>query len=121
MSLKQVLVLRKDLGMNKGKMIAQGAHAAMMCLIYAEDQTAEHMEAIEEWALGNMAKIAVGVADGTELDDIIRKAKEAGLLVYEVIDSGKTVPACANVKTCAAIGPGPEEEIDKITGLLKLL
>ena len=29
---KQVIVMRKDLGMRKGKMIAQGAHASLKVL-----------------------------------------------------------------------------------------
>lgn len=33
MDAKQVIVMRKDLGMRKGKMIAQGAHAAMKALL----------------------------------------------------------------------------------------
>ena len=30
---KQVIVLRKDLNMRKGKMVAQGAHASMAALL----------------------------------------------------------------------------------------
>jgi PTH2 family peptidyl-tRNA hydrolase len=32
---KQVIVMRKDLGMRKGKMIAQGAHASLKVLLDA--------------------------------------------------------------------------------------
>ena len=41
---KQVIVMRKDLGMRKGKMIAQGAHASMKVLLQAGslDDTREH-------------------------------------------------------------------------------
>lgn len=121
MALKQVIVLRKDLGMNKGKMIAQGAHAAMSCLIWDYSSTAEQNRQIIEWAKGSMAKIVVGVNSLEELDEVIAKAKEAGLPVYDIIDSGKTVVACQNQKTCAAIGPADAAAIDAITGHLKLL
>lgn len=114
-------MLRKDLGMNKGKMIAQGAHAAMMCLIDPRYNIWAMKNLITPWVQGSMAKIAVGVDDGDALDIIEAAAREAGLLVYAVIDSGKTVPACANTKTCVAIGPAPADTIDPITGHLKLL
>jgi len=39
---KQVIVMRKDLGMRKGKMIAQGAHASLEVLLQAGDLDAEH-------------------------------------------------------------------------------
>lgn len=121
MSLKQVIVFRKDIQMNKGKMIAQGAHAAMMCLTSSELITREQEEAIDTWSHGNMAKIAVAVDTLEELDDLQSKASLAGLLVYEVIDSGKTVFDGIPTKTCIAIGPAESSEVDKITGGLKLL
>lgn len=121
MDLKQVIVFRTKFPngkeMNKGKMIAQGAHAAMMCLIAPgpRDKT------LDDWALGSMAKIAVAVDTLEELDDLQSKASLAGLLVYEVIDSGKTVFDGIPTKTCIAIGPAEASEVDKITGGLKLL
>jgi PTH2 family peptidyl-tRNA hydrolase len=33
MSVKQVIVMRKDLNMRKGKMVAQGAHASMKVMM----------------------------------------------------------------------------------------
>lgn len=115
-SLKQVIVFRKDIQMNKGKMIAQGAHAAMMCLLdtFVSAQ-------VNEWAHGAMAKIAAGVDTLEELDALEAAAREAGLLVYAVNDSGKTVFKGIETKTCIAIGPAKSEDIDKITGHLKLI
>lgn len=123
MALKQVIIFRKDIQMNKGKMIAQGAHAAMMCL--TEDVVKMwnqgHLDTIWTWAHGEMAKIAVAVDTLEELNELEKKAKEAGLLCYEVIDSGKTVFDGVPTKTCIAIGPADSVEVDKITGALKLL
>ena len=38
-AVKQVIVMRKDLNMRKGKMIAQGAHASMRVLLDAGHAT----------------------------------------------------------------------------------
>jgi len=120
MALKQVIVFRKDIQMNKGKMIAQGAHAAMMCLLEIDMDDAR-MDTVTSWAWGTMAKIVCGVDTLEELDELQRTAKAAGLLCYEVIDSGKTVFDGVPTKTCIAIGPADDLEIDKITGALKLI
>lgn len=119
MALKQVIVFRKDIQMNKGKMIAQGAHAAMMCLLYTIPE--EQETSVYDWAHGAMAKIVAQVGTLEELNELEKKAEEAGLLCYEVIDSGKTVFNGVATKTCIAIGPAEDTEIDKITGGLKLL
>lgn len=125
MQLKQVIVFRTKFPngkeMNKGKMIAQGAHAAMMCLIHDRDLPTDQYVNVWDWAWGSMAKIAVAVDTLEELNELEKKAKEAGLLCYEVIDSGKTVFNGVPTKTCIAIGPAESSEIDKITGGLKLL
>lgn len=121
MTLKQVLVFRKDIQMNKGKMIAQGAHAAMLCML--NSASVVQSKQILDWAFGSMAKIAVGVDTLEELNALEQKAREAGLLVYPVIDSAKAGLEIKDVptKTCIAIGPGPSDDIDKITGHLKTI
>jgi peptidyl-tRNA hydrolase, PTH2 family len=117
--MKQVIVLRKDLGMNKGKMIAQGAHASSMFII--KDQRWYKDKDAYDWAyVEGMAKIVVGVNSLEELEVLETAAKKAGLLTYSVIDSGKTVVE-PGTKTAIAIGPDKDEEVDKITGNLKLL
>jgi peptidyl-tRNA hydrolase, PTH2 family len=113
--MKQVIVLRKDLGMNKGKMIAQGAHASMMFMVGTTLSDKER-----KWLYGGMAKIAVGVDSLEDLEELQRLANEKGLRCHAVVDSGKTV-VDPGTKTAIAIGPNENEEIDKITGSLKLL
>ena len=67
-----------------------------------------------------MKKICLGVESKAELIDIYNKAKEANLPVYTVTDAGHTELEPGTV-TCLAIGPAKDEDIDKITGNLKLL
>lgn len=121
---KQVIVMRTDLTMRKGKMIAQGAHASMLFLIQAafgaKGGLAQWTRQCE-WLEGGMTKVCVRVESETELLDIECRAISAGLTVYLVTDSGRTEFNGVPTKTCLAIGPNFSEDIDKITGGLKLL
>jgi peptidyl-tRNA hydrolase, PTH2 family len=135
MATKQIIVMRTDLNMRKGKMIAQGSHASMAFLTRKggfyqsslEDNRAFHNERMtnqdeaEEWMKNSFTKICVGVNSEEELDEIYQKAKEAGLTAHMVIDSGLTEFNGVPTKTCLAIGPHYSEKIDAITGYLKLL
>jgi len=117
---KQVIVMRTDLGMRKGKMIAQGAHASMAFLT-RQIENVDLSEAEQKWLKSSFAKICVRVDSEEELDQIHEKAKEKGLVVHEIIDSGKTEFKGLSTKTCLAIGPDYSEKIDEITGDLELL
>jgi len=114
--MKQVIVLRKDLGMRKGKMIAQGAHASLGCYLKYPDHPY-----VLEWLEGPFTKIAVSVDSEEELFEIYRLAQEASLPTILIKDAGRTEFNGVPTHTAVAVGPGPEEEIDKITGDLKLL
>jgi PTH2 family peptidyl-tRNA hydrolase len=123
---KQVIVVRHDLHMRMGKAVAQGAHASMMFLISAlvasENGEADLPETIGPWiSEAAMAKICVRVESEQELADIEAKASEAGLLVYPVTDAGHTEFRGVPTRTCVAIGPNRSEEIDAVTGHLRLL
>jgi peptidyl-tRNA hydrolase, PTH2 family len=112
--MKQVIVLRKDLNMRKGKMIAQGAHASLSAYLIADEKQQD------AWWDQGQTKICVGVDTEAELHEIWRKAAGAGLPTYIVRDAGRT-EFKGPTYTAVAIGPADSSEIDKITGSLKLL
>ena len=120
---KQVIVVRNDLNMRRGKMIAQGAHASIMFLVHrlcdAEVGAKDH--AIQEWLTQGMTKICVRVDSEAELLEIAQKAQDAGLTVHVITDAGHTEFAGVPTKTCLAIGPDEEDKIDAVTGNLKPL
>lgn len=132
MPVKQVIVMRKDLNMRKGKMIAQGSHASMAVIlnqIYKERNSntvkveGEWKEGnpIHEWLSGNFKKICVSVDSLEELYELQRKANEKGILNEIIIDSGLTEFNNVPTATCMAIGPAEDSLINEITGHLKLL
>jgi peptidyl-tRNA hydrolase, PTH2 family len=124
MELKQVIVVRKDLNMRKGKMAAQAAHAAMAFLRHKilEGSVVIGLNPVEyAWLEGNQAKIVVGCNSEAELTELIESGKMAGLMVHPIIDSGKTEFAGVPTLTCAAFGPDESEKLDKVTGQLTLL
>jgi PTH2 family peptidyl-tRNA hydrolase len=116
-AVKQVIVLRKDLNMRKGKMVAQGAHASLQA--YVMVMAVKPTVAIE-WFRHLSTKICIGVDSEKELHDIYEKACEHGLLSVRIRDAGKT-EFNEPTWTAVAIGPANAEEIDKVTGHLKLL
>ena len=116
MGLKQVIIVRADLGMGKGKIASQVGHA---CVLGAENVRKSKPEWFSKWWAGQ-AKIVLKVNSETELEKIKRDAIEMGLPWAEVTDAGHTQIAPGTF-TCLSIGPAPEEQIDKITSELKLL
>lgn len=114
--LKQMIVMRKDLNMRKGKMVAQGAHASMKALL----ENMEHPN-IKKWLAGPFAKIAVSVDSEDELMSVLEKAKSAGLIATLITDAGRTEFNGVPTNTCIAVGPATNEELAPITGDLKLL
>lgn len=119
--MKQVIVMRTDLNMRKGKMIAQGAHAAMMFLTRSERPIAEVMDDTYSWFRNGTKKICVRAKNEEELIHILEKAKLAGLRAYLVTDAGHTEFHGTPTVTCLAIGPNEDEAVDKVTGDLELL
>jgi peptidyl-tRNA hydrolase, PTH2 family len=121
--------MRKDLNMRKGKMIAQGAHASLKVLldrgVATDDMTTFSMSmtpAMVSWIVtGRFAKVCVGVQSEAELDDIVARARAAGVPVALIVDSGKTEFHGVPTKTCCAVGPAWADEVDAITGALTLL
>ena len=125
---KQIIVMRKDLNMRKGKMVAQGAHASMAAILNygGKDDKGVHISfssksAINDWINGRFTKVCVSVDSEKELMDIYLWAVKAKLICALITDAGVTEFNGVPTKTCCAIGPEWSDEIDKITGHLKLL
>ena len=114
---KQVIVVRKDLGMGTGKLAAQVAHAAVMAV---ENTKMRNLNWFNSWFKAGQAKVVVKVQTLSELLEIRKHAESLHLSVAEIQDSGLTqIPA--GTVTCIGIGPGPSGLIDKVTNHLKLL
>lgn len=126
--MKQVIVMRKDLNLRKGKMVAQGGHAALTALIgdidlerlNRFDPSVTLSASVFEWIKTGMKKVCLGIDSEDALLELVHRARRIDLPVYTVRDAGHTeIPA--GTITCAAFGPCEDERVDPITGDLKLL
>jgi PTH2 family peptidyl-tRNA hydrolase len=112
MELKQVILVRKDLKLPKGKMAAQVAHASL--------EAALKSKKISAWRSGGAKKIVLYVES---LDELLRFRKEAdrmGFTTALIADAGHTTVE-PGTTTCLGIGPEEERELDRLTGKLKMV
>lgn len=115
--MKQVIVMRSDLKMGKGKIAAQAAHASLLAM---EQCIRVQPTWYKEWRSGLYKKIVLKVDTETALLEVLEAAVKYGIPAVLVSDAGLTQVA-PSTKTCVGIGPAPDDEIDAITAKLKLL
>ena len=125
MSVKQVIVVRKDLNMRKGKMCAQAAHASMKVLLdQANIDDGELFLAFKgamgEWLLGSFTKIVCSVDSEQELLAIHEKAKGLSIVTSLIQDAGLT-EFKEPTYTAVAVGPDYSDKVDQVTGSLPLI
>jgi len=114
---KQVIVIRADLGMSKGKAIAQACHVSVKAAIMARFM---NPDVYDGWDGEGHAKIACKVNSLDELLALEKKSEDAGLPCAKIADFGLTELERGTV-TALAIGPAPVEKVDAVTKHLKLL
>ena len=112
--LKQVILVRTDIKMSKGKTAAQVAHASV------EATLSSNKKLVSKWRSLGMKKITLKVDSEDELLKFQDLSEEADLITALITDAGHT-EIDPGTKTCLAIGPGPSVQIDKITKELKNL
>ena len=125
-NIKQVLIIRTDLNMRKGKMIAQGSHASMK--VFFERMDKEHnlakkcsrtgdydgihngygyicdfTDVMIKWMEGSFTKIVVGCDSEQELFHFQKQAEEAGIVNAYIQDNGETefkeiCPKCSGLR-----------------------
>lgn len=126
---KQIIIIRKDLNMRKGKMVAQGSHASLGAILNFMEPTDTNVleldmnqhSALAHWVHGKFKKICVYVNSETEMTDLYKQAKKLGLITCLITDSGLTEFNGVPTITALAIGPAFSHELHPITGHLPLL
>lgn len=129
---KQVLVIQKSLGMRKGKIGAQAAHASWAAFTQGEgaritEQGAKRQLVIDldedayAWFTGQYRKVCVSVSSEAELLALHAKLVQAGLRCALVYDNGLTEFKGVKTLTALVVGPHPDEVLDPFTGHLPLL
>lgn len=135
---KQVIVMRRDLKMRKGKIAAQSGHACVEAVLMAlakenrlndvkvsngwisiGNETREATP-LSEWFSNGVAKICVYVDSEEALLDLDRQGKELGFISALVQDAGHTEFHGEPTYTCLAFEPLYPEQIDQLTGDLPL-
>ena len=114
---KQVIILRTDLNMRKGKMVSQGAHGSVTATLSIPSDA----DYKKQWLDGGMTKITVQVKTEEDLLLLNKRASMAGIPSVVITDAGLTEFKGESTITCVTIGPYWSDEIDVITKDLKLL
>ncbi len=140
---KQLIVMRRDLKMRKGKIAAQAGHACVEAVLMAlarEDRLGDVSLSYDEdgeptwivvddhgdpspltdWFLYGVAKVCVYVDSEEALLDIAQQGRDQGFLVALIRDAGLTEFHGEATYTCLAFEPLRAEDIDPITGDLPL-
>lgn len=136
MNTKQIIVIRKDLKMRRGKEIAQGAHASLAFLtrslelhpcVLANGKTLPRWEAssilrpeVVDWLRSSYRKITCQVDSEAELLALDESAKAAKIESHLIQDRGLTEFDGVPTYTALALGPDYDEKLDAITSHLKL-
>ena len=114
MSYKQVILVKEDLKLPKGKLSAQVAHAAVDAAAKSDKKI------VDLWKKEGGKKIVLKVKDEKELFKYKEMAEDSVLKTALITDAGHTVLEPGTI-TCLGIGPDLEEKIDKISGKLKMM
>ena len=114
MPYKQVILVREDLKLPKGKLAAQSSHASVDATLKSDKKI------VELWRKEGGKKIVLKVKDEKELLKYKQLAEDFGLKTALITDAGHTVLEPGTI-TCLGIGPDEEEKIDKVSGKLKMV
>ena len=114
MAFKQVILVRMDLQLPKGKLAAQVAHASL------ESALKSPSDRMDAWRETGAKKVVLKVANLEELKSFEALARKEKLISVLITDAGHTTIPAGTI-TCLGIGPDVEEKIDRVTGTLKML
>ena len=111
---KLAIIVNTALKMKKGKIAAQVGHGAVSATL------ASNPALLDAWFSSGQAKVCLKGIDDAHLLELKKKAEAASLPAVKILDAGRTqIPAGS--LTVVAIGPALKEDLENITGDLKLL
>jgi PTH2 family peptidyl-tRNA hydrolase len=111
--MKQAIAARTDLGMGRGKLAAQVAHASLSAY---EDASPSARKA---WKGSGQKKVVLKVSDEQAVFDVASEAERLGIPNAVIRDAGHTQLDPGTVTT-VAVGPAEDDEVDRVTGDLSL-
>ncbi|MFT4283104.1 MAG: peptidyl-tRNA hydrolase Pth2 [Candidatus Woesearchaeota archaeon] len=109
---KQIIIIRNDLKLPKGKLAVQTAHASI-------DSAFKSLN-FKKWREEGQKKVLLKVDDLKDLLKYYNKAKDLNFSTSLIKDAGKTVVSPGTI-TAIGIGPEKEEELDVLTKDLKMV
>jgi PTH2 family peptidyl-tRNA hydrolase len=125
-NIKQVIVIRKDLKLRRGKLASLVAHAAMQFILdnNESDRNDELRVKLSQqeihWLKDSFAKEVIGVDSQDALSNLVLKAELNGVNVYSIFDKSSNIKPDEHPQLlCAAFGPDEEDQISEIIGSLK--
>ncbi len=128
-TVKQVIVIRRDLKMRRGKEIAQGAHASSAWLASLVSDGTDSRTGVSHvtldpvawaWISGSLRKVTLQVQTDEELVALHEHAVRLRLRSVLITDSGRTEFGGVPTRTALAIGPDLADHIDQVTGDLAI-
>ena len=115
MSFKMCILVREDLKMSKGKVLAQVSHTIVDATVKAYTQT----QLFFKWRADGEKIVILKVPNEKTLMCIMDIAERKGVNCGYTVDAGLT-EVLPGTKTVGFVGPDRDEKIDKLTGQLKL-
>jgi|TARA_B100001964_G_scaffold239163_1_gene306014 PTH2 family peptidyl-tRNA hydrolase len=114
MKYKQVILVREDLKLPKGKLAVQTAHASL------DSASKSDKKILEKWKDQGAKKVVLKAADEKELFKLMSQLENEGIKVALIKDAGHTVVEPGTI-TCLGVGPDLDDKIDRVTGKLKMV
>ncbi len=112
--MKQVIVVRVDIKMSKGKLAAQSCHASVSAVLKSNPRT------VKKWELEGQKKIILKAKSLEHLIGLEKTCRKLGITSSVISDAGRTELDPGTI-TALGIGPDDEKKIDKVTGSLPLM
>ncbi len=111
---KQVIAVRADIKISRGKLAVQAAHASVSAIGKVDKRV------LKAWEKEGQKKIVVKAKDLDELIALKERCEKLKIPCSLISDAGLTELPSGTI-TALGIGPCEEERADKVTGSLPLL